>query len=57
MEDSESISGLGINAKMNEFQAAMGLCILDEIETIIKERSIIWERYYTDLKNYLEIPN
>ena len=41
----DKIDTLGINAKMNEFQAAMGLCILDDIETIIAQRKEIWERY------------
>lgn len=57
MEDSENISMLGINAKMNEFQAAMGLCVLDEIETIIAQRSVIWNHYYGELKDILEIPS
>ncbi len=35
----ESIECLGINAKMNEFQAAMGLCLLDEVEEIIARRA------------------
>lgn len=34
----ESIECLGINAKMNEFQAAMGLCLLDEMEGVIVRR-------------------
>jgi len=34
----ESIETLGINAKMNEFQAAMGLCILDDIDAAISRR-------------------
>lgn len=43
----ESIEGLGINAKMNELQAAMGLCVLDEIESIWKDRQEI-TRIYDD---------
>lgn len=35
----------GINAKMNEFQAAMGLCNLPTIETKIKLRQKIYEKY------------
>jgi len=35
----------GINAKMNEFQAAMGLCNLEEIDEKIKSRKRIYERY------------
>lgn len=45
----DQIAELGINCKMNEFQAAMGLCILDEIESIIDKRRLITERYMNDL--------
>lgn len=41
----ETIEELGINAKMNELQAAMGLCVLDEIEQIAKDRSAVTARY------------
>lgn len=34
----DSIKELGTNAKMNEFQAAMGLAILDEIEKVQSKR-------------------
>ncbi|MFZ7791920.1 DegT/DnrJ/EryC1/StrS family aminotransferase [Acinetobacter lwoffii] len=46
-----SIESIGINAKMNEFEAAMGLCILDEIEIIKSGRKQIWETYQTALKD------
>jgi len=36
---------LGINAKMNEFEAAMGLCILDDIDLITSQREIIYNNY------------
>ena len=32
------IESLGINSKMSEFNAAMGLCLLDEIDVIINNR-------------------
>ena len=41
----DQISTLGINCKMNEFQAIMGLCVLDEMETILSEREKIWNKY------------
>jgi dTDP-4-amino-4,6-dideoxygalactose transaminase len=41
----EEIEELGINAKMNELQAAMGLCVLDEIEEIHKSRAQVTETY------------
>lgn len=50
----ESIEGLGINGKMNEFQAAMGLCVLDEIEENIRRREIIWNIYQSELNGKVE---
>ncbi|WP_301719646.1 DegT/DnrJ/EryC1/StrS family aminotransferase [Pseudidiomarina terrestris] len=41
----DSITALGINAKMNEFQAAMGLCVLDEMDTNLAQRGKVWQRY------------
>lgn len=41
----EEIDSLGINAKMNEFQAAMGLCVLDELENNLSFRSAVWNTY------------
>lgn len=41
----EEIDSLGINAKMNEFQAAMGLCVLDELENNLSSRSAVWNTY------------
>jgi len=42
----ESVEYVGGNAKMNEFQAAMGLCNLRHIQTEISKRKVIAERYY-----------
>ena len=55
IENEESISGLGINAKMNEFEAAMGLCVLDEIDNIIEQRKIKWEDYKKELQDYVNL--
>lgn len=41
----EAIEEVGINAKMNEMQAAMGLCVLDEIEDNLNARAQVWRRY------------
>lgn len=41
----ESVCYVGGNAKMNEFQAAMGLCNLRHIEDEIAKRKSVWERY------------
>jgi dTDP-4-amino-4,6-dideoxygalactose transaminase len=47
----DQITELGINAKMNEFQAAMGLCILDDLDIIIEGRKKVFERYINELFN------
>ena len=41
----DKIEGLGINCKMNEFSAAMGLAVLDNIDQIITERQKVYETY------------
>ena len=43
--DEENIDGVGANAKMNEFQAAMGLCNLRHVDGEIEKRRTIVERY------------
>lgn len=45
------VEGIGANAKMNEFEAAMGLCNLRYIEEYIEKRKKITERYGKNLKN------
>ena len=47
----ESVDMLGTNAKMNEFQAAMGLCNLKNIDECIKERKVAEETYRIRLAN------
>lgn len=49
-----SIEGLGTNAKMNEFEAAMGLCVLDEIETIKAGRQQVWQNYLQGLQDKVQ---
>lgn len=50
----DSVKELGTNAKMNEFEAAMGLCILDDLEMIHLERKKIYEIYKQELTNLVE---
>ncbi len=52
---SESIGYLGMNAKMNEFQAAMGLCVLDDIEYILQERKRISMLYKDHLSEKVQL--
>lgn len=48
---------LGINAKASEFQSAMGLCNLDEIDSIIQNRRNIHDLYKTNLNKNLKTPS
>jgi len=41
----EDFWGLGINAKNSEFHAAMGLCVLPHISTIIQKRKMLSDLY------------
>ena len=43
----------GINAKMNEFEAAMGLCVLDDIVAIKANRKKIFDFYSQELGKFL----
>lgn len=54
IESQESIPHLGTNAKMNEFEAAMGLCVLDEIETIHTKREAVYEIYQKELRGIVQ---
>lgn len=47
----ESVAYIGGNAKMNEFQAAMGLCNLKHLESEIEKRKAVVEHYKTRLEN------
>ena len=45
IRDAECVDGVGSNAKMNEFCAAMGLCNLRHVEGEIAQRKVVAERY------------
>lgn len=45
ISDYEKVDEIGINCKMNEFQAAMGLCVLSEMDVINSERKLRWDNY------------
>ena len=51
----DSVSMLGINAKINEVEAAMGLCMLEEEDIIFKDRKKSHEFYTEQLKNYVQL--
>jgi dTDP-4-amino-4,6-dideoxygalactose transaminase len=47
----DQVTELGINCKMNEFQAAMGLCVLDDLEEIIQKREKVYSIYKNAFQN------
>lgn len=49
--DGESLNCFGTNAKMNEFQSAMGICNLRHIDDEINLRKSVYERYLLSLKD------
>ncbi len=46
----DKVDYVGGNAKMNEFQAAMGICNLKHVEDDIEKRKLIVERYFNNLE-------
>ena len=49
IKNEEVVDGIGANAKMNEFCAAMGLCNLVHIDEEIEKRHLVFERYMDNL--------
>lgn len=46
---------VGINAKMSEFHAAMGLAVLDDIEKIMTQRKLLVNQYKKNLSDVSQI--
>lgn len=51
IRNEEVVDGVGANAKMNEFCAAMGLCNLRHVDKEIEKRKKVVERYRQNLDN------
>ena len=51
IKNEEVVDGVGANAKMNEFCAAMGICNLRHIDDEIEKRKLVVERYRENLEN------
>lgn len=47
---SEEVAGIGGNAKLDEFRAAMGICNLKRMSTCIAERKRVHDRYFKRLE-------
>ena len=50
IRDAETVDGIGANAKMNEFCAAMGMCNLRHVDSEIAKRKTVVERYRSHLE-------
>lgn len=51
IKNEEIVDGIGSNAKMNEFQAAMGLCNLKHVDEYIEKRKHVVMKYRELLSN------
>lgn len=51
IEGEETVTAVGGNAKMNEFQAAMGLCNLRHFEDEVQKRRALYKQYQARLEN------
>ena len=51
IENEDTVSMVGLNAKMNEFSASMGICNLEKLESSIQRRKEIVEIYKKNLSN------
>ncbi|GAA0670444.1 DegT/DnrJ/EryC1/StrS family aminotransferase [Rheinheimera tangshanensis] len=51
-----SIVSDGINTKMSEVHAAMGLAVLDDIDLILAHRTALFELYLKELTGYVRFP-
>jgi dTDP-4-amino-4,6-dideoxygalactose transaminase len=54
IKNREEIPDLGTNAKMNEFEAAMGLCVLDDMQELNIKRKIVYEFYKKELEGVVK---
>jgi len=56
IDENGNITEAGINAKLNEYQCAVGLTILEKIDSVIKYRAELFEAYCYRLKDVVELP-
>lgn len=55
IQSETEVTGVGANAKMNEFQAAMGLCNLRHVDEEIAKREKVFNRYMEKLEGLIGI--
>ena len=56
IENKESIVSVGTNTKINEFQAAMGLCVLDDMKKLDAERERVYNLYMSEISSIVSFP-
>jgi dTDP-4-amino-4,6-dideoxygalactose transaminase len=49
----EKIESSGINGKLNEYQAAVGLTLLDDMDAVLQHRTMLFERYRQKLEGFV----
>jgi dTDP-4-amino-4,6-dideoxygalactose transaminase len=54
IESAEHVAIVGTNAKMNEFQAVMGICNLKYVDEKIQRRKRLYEHYKRKLSKYVK---
>lgn len=55
IDDRGRVPEPGINAKMSELHAAMGLCVLDELPNLIEQREAVVDNYQRELGQAVEL--
>ena len=55
MNSGSEITDVGINAKLNEYQAAVGLVNLEQINDVLEHRAELFYQYREGLKNVVEL--
>lgn len=56
IELDKGIQSIGINAKLNEYQAAVGLVLLDSVDQVIEKRASLFEYYRELLTGVVDMP-
>lgn len=52
----QGVVNVGLNAKLNEYQAAVGLVNLDEMDNVLEYRANLFHLYRQGLKDVVEMP-
>ena len=56
IKNKKSIVSVGTNNKINEFQAAMGLCVLDDMKKLDIERERVYNLYMSEIASVVNFP-